>query len=73
MPMISLCVCVLVCSGAGCVSDDGAIKVEQITPGPLDTTGDHWTPLGTMGMATGEWRVEAPHSGNMYADSAVGC
>ena len=43
MPMISLCSCVLVCSGAGCVSDDGAIKVEQITPGPLGTTGDHCT------------------------------
>ena len=50
MPMISLCVCVVVCSGAGCVSDDGAIKVEQITPGPLETTGDH-CPLPTMGRA----------------------
>ena len=54
--MISLCGGVLVCSGVGCVSDDGAIKVEQITPGPLETTGDH-CPLATMGMATGEWRV----------------
>ena len=62
MPMISLCagVLVCVCSGAGCVSDDGAIKVEQITPGPPETTGDH-CPLATMGMATGESRVEAPH------------
>ena len=62
----------VVCSGAGRVSDDGAIKVEQITPGPLETTGDH-CPLATMGMATGEWRVEAPHSGYVYAGSAGGC
>ena len=65
----------VVCSGAGRVSDDGAIKVEQITPGPLETTGDHWGPLPTGHHGHGHWRVEseAPHSGDMYAGSARGC
>ena len=57
------------------LSDDGAIKVEQITPGPLETTA-HWAPA-SRDHGHGHWRVESGGTtlGRyvMYAVSSRGC